>query len=517
MATAAATATRRRASRAGDPALAAVAFAGAAGCVILTVALASGQLSGRGPAALAVAAFLLVGLWCLTHRRVDHTLVALALYLGLLDGYVKLRTGSSTVTLARDALVIAIAAGALLRGAQTRQRIFLPPLGGFVLAFSGVVLIELANPDARGVTGSLAGVRQHLEFVPLFFLGYAVIRTKAQLQMLLLLLVFCASLGGVVSLVQSGLTPDQLADWGPGYRERVIGTGVFLGAGRRASDAFGNGTVRPFGLGGDAGSGAVFGALALPALIALLMAAKGRARAAAILLSVGIALALATSGSRSALILALVSLMAFGITAAASKSSLRTIAGLSIATILIYVAFDQLSGTNAATQRSGAIISSSALSTYDDERGDSLAKFDEYVREYPFGAGMGRGGPAGGFGGGAAESSSPGPKLNYETGWNFYVLELGLMGLAVYLLLHFRLCSLAIRTIRRIPDDATRLYLAALAGPIFGLLAQNFSGPPSVSVPSGPYLWLVAGLLSYWLITRRALLQADAVTGRHDS
>lgn len=508
MATAAATATRRRASRAGDPALAAVAFAGAAGCVILTIALASGQLSGRGPAALAAAAFLLVGMWCLTHRRVDHTLVALALYLGLLDGYVKLRTGSSTVTLARDALVIAIAAGALLRGAQTKQRIFLPPLGGFVLAFSAVVLIELANPAARGLTASLAGVRQHLEFVPLFFLGYAFVRTESQIRKALLVLVFFAAVGGVVSYIQSTLTPEQLAGWGPGYRERVFGTGIFTGAGRVAFEDAGT-VVRPFGLGSDVGSGAAAAALALPALIALLIVTRGRIRWTIAPMSVGVGLAVATSGSRAALIIVFVSLVAFGLIAAVSKNALKAVVGIAVGVALIYAAFVQLGPDNGSTKRAQSVAPNKALSTFSTERGESVKAFGGIATGHPLGVGLGTVGPASGF-----QRTAGGETFNSETEWNFLVVEVGIAGVAIYVGFLLRLMWLALTRIRRVADPTLRLYLAALAAPIFGMLVAGFSGPTSASVPSAPFLWLVSGILAYWLVNayhNRGLLRGDPV------
>ena len=495
MATAAATATRLRASRAGDPTLAATALAGAAACVILTITLASGQVSGRGPAALAAAAFLLVVIWCITHRRVDHTLVALALYLGLLDGYVKLRTGSSTVTLARDALVIAIAAGALLRGAQTRQRILLPPLGGFVLAFSAVVLIELANPDARGFTASLAGVRQHLEFVPLFFLGYAFVRTESQIRKALLVLVFCAAVGGVVSYIQLTLTPTELAGWGPGYRERVLGTGASTGGGRVGFEGA-NATVRPFGLGSEIGSGAVAAALALPGLVALLMAADRRARWAIAPMSVGIGLAVATSGSRAALVTVFVSLAAFGLIAAASKNALKAVAGIIVGVALIYAAVVQLGPDNASTKRAQSIAPNKALSTFSTERGESVKAFVSLATDHPLGVGLGNVGPASGF-----QRATVVKGLDAETEWNFLVIEAGVAAVSVYVAFLLRLVWLALTRIRRVADPALRLYLAALAAPICSMLVAGFSGPTSAAPPFAPFLWLVSGVLAYWLVS----------------
>ncbi len=194
----------------------------------------TGAFTNVGPAMVAAVVFLLLVTWCFSHRRVDQSLAALGLYLGLLDGYLKLSTGSPVITLARDVLVAAIAGGALLRAMNSHKQLPLPPIGGLVLAFSAVAFIELFNPDAPDLIVGAAGVRQHLEFVPLFFLGFAFMRRESQVQKLLFILLLCAAAGGVVSYIQSTLTPEQFAQWGPGYSERILGTGAFAGAPRVA-------------------------------------------------------------------------------------------------------------------------------------------------------------------------------------------------------------------------------------------------------------------------------------------
>ena len=107
------------------------------------------------PVSVAVGAllFVLLAAWCFGSRRVDLSLAALGLYLGLLDGYLKLRTGDHYVTLGRDLLVVAMAAGAVLRAMRSNRALPIPPLGGFVLAFSALVLIEVFNPSGRSLAG----------------------------------------------------------------------------------------------------------------------------------------------------------------------------------------------------------------------------------------------------------------------------------------------------------------------------------------------------------------------------
>jgi hypothetical protein len=72
----------------------------------------------------------------------------------------------------------------------------------------------------------------------------------------------------------------------------------------------------------------------------------------------------------------------------------------------------------------------------------------------------------------------------------------------MFLALNLRLMALALTRIRRIHDPTVRLHLAALAAPLFGLVAAGFAGVTTASVPPAPYFWFVAGVLSYWLVTR---------------
>lgn len=463
--------------------------------MLWTIALSAGHLVGTGLTALAATGFLLLVAWCFVHPRVDRTLAALGLYLGLLDGYVKLSTGSTSITLARDVIVVAIAGGALLRAARSKERLTLPPLGSLVVAFCVVVLVELANPESRGLSAGAAGVRQHLEFVPLFFLGYAFVRRDTQLQKLLFIIVLCAAAGGIVSYMQSTLSPQELAGWGPGYRERIVGTGTFYGAGRVGFGAAGV-SVRPFGLGSEAGSGAVMAALALPGLIALLMSSSHRARLLLATLSIGLGLAVATSGSRAALVTVFVSLVAFGLIAAASKNGLRAVIGLAMAAAVVFVVYQQLGPDNGSTQRARSVAPSAAVSTFTTERGGSVTKFGGLAQAHPLGAGVGSSGPAAGF-----NQTTRSAGFDSETQWNFLVVEVGLVGVLIYLVFNLRLGWLALTRIRRIGDPAVRLSLAALAAPLIALLVAGFAGPTTASVPAAPYLWLVAGILSYWLVT----------------
>src|SRR5579863_7555980 len=69
-----------------------------------------------------------VAAWMFVSERYEITLSVLVLYLGLLDGFLKLKTGSSIATLGRDVLLYSIASGAVVRLLVRRRRVRLPKL-----------------------------------------------------------------------------------------------------------------------------------------------------------------------------------------------------------------------------------------------------------------------------------------------------------------------------------------------------------------------------------------------------
>src|SRR5262249_32601767 len=154
-------------------------------------------------------------------RHVALALALLMLYLGLLDGYLKLASGSSVVTFVRDALLYALVVGQLVRAVARRTPLRVPPLSAWVILFVVLVGVQLFNPADGWPTHSLAGARPHLEFVPLFFLTYAFVRTTRALRVFVVLLLVIATANGVANVVQFHMTPQQLAAWGPGYAERI--------------------------------------------------------------------------------------------------------------------------------------------------------------------------------------------------------------------------------------------------------------------------------------------------------
>lgn len=74
------------------------------------------------------------------------------------------------------------------------------------------------------------------------------------------------------------------------------------------------------------------------------------------------------------------------------------------------------------------------------------------------------------------------------------------------------LFGLGVARLRHEPDREARLRLAGILAPIGGTIALYYPGVPTVTTPSGPYLWAVAGIVAYWLIALPAQRRRGRLT-----
>ena len=204
-----------------EPGRPATAFAAAISLTAVGLLIITSLPAGIPVAGLMAAGIVALSAWMLITPRYGLTLAALMLYVGLVDGYLKLKTGSDYLTIARDVLLYAIAAGAIIR-ATVERGASAPPLTGWVVAWLVVVGIQVFNPANGTFLHSVAAVRPHVEWVPLFFFGYLLMQDKRSLKVFLGLFVLIAAINGVVGLAQFNMTPEQLASWGPGYEQKVL-------------------------------------------------------------------------------------------------------------------------------------------------------------------------------------------------------------------------------------------------------------------------------------------------------
>ena len=205
--------------------------------------------------------------------RLEVAVTLVVIYYGVFNGPVKLFFGGREITSSiQDIVVLAVAAGALLRIVAQRRKVRLPELSGWVIAWVALVLVNVFNPKTQGFLHALAGIRQQLQFVPFFFFAYVLMRSKDRFRKLFLLIGVMASLSAIVAAYQTTLTPAQLASWGPGYKALI---NPDAGSGRIYFSE-GEARIRPPGLGSDAGASGAIGKIALPMCLALLVVTRRR-------------------------------------------------------------------------------------------------------------------------------------------------------------------------------------------------------------------------------------------------
>jgi glycosyltransferase involved in cell wall biosynthesis len=479
------------------------AFFGFAGAAAFVLAI---ELAERPPwYGLALAAVAVGGGWLFFSARFEWTLLAVAVFVTLIEGPLKLGYGGDLATVARDLLLAAIVAGGLARLAVQGNRVELPPLSGFVIAWCAIVLAQVANPDGGTLWHSIQATRQHIEWVPLFFLGYLVLRTPGRLRALFLFLLVVATINGAVALVQYQLGPEEVATWGPGYERAIYGGGGL--AGRTFLDASHEARLRPFALGSDVGFGGALAVLAAPGLVALLASARSRrAQLAAILLAGGVAVAALGSQVRLMLIGAALSLLAVIIVGITS----RKVVGLAIAAALIagtlYVAATSLDRNAGVFDRYSSIAGTQAVGTSAAYKGGTLSLVPRYAADFPLGTGLGSVGAAASVAG-APDASG---RVSGETEPNFLLVEVGIPGLFILLIFTIVLIAGSIARIRRMRDAEARLLVAALLAPVAASLVMWLGGPVTAGPPMAPYFWLAAGGLAYWCFRPAAALHVRA-------
>ncbi|MGI8801383.1 MAG: hypothetical protein ACR2KV_04310 [Solirubrobacteraceae bacterium] len=428
-------------------------------------------------------------------RVIYRGLLASLAYVFLLDGYVRLRTGSSSLTLLRDVLPGGVALLGLAVLCVRHTKLQRGPLFGLVATFAAVAFVEVLNPDTVSIKLGLEALRQHLEFVPIFFIAFAVMRSEARLRGLALLMVVAAAANGIVGVIQSQLTLDQFAGLGTGYRTLITESTV-PGAVHNARvffDATGHRTLRPPALGGDFGFGGVLGMCALPFALALILAPSRRAHRWAGILALPLtAAAVVSSQTRAAVIAAVAAIVAFLWFAARE----RTLIVPAVVTVGLGVVVVALSGINLG--RYDSITPTQVGSTFGAQRGGSFDLIPTYAAKYPLGAGLGTAGPAA-----RLHSSVNTGKLSGENAFTFLTLELGIPGLVC----GFALFAIALRRGARLARSrslgSARLYLAAVSASLVGCSVLWFAGGVTAAPPGAPFVWLAFGVVAAWSLGPR--------------
>lgn len=462
--------------------------------------------------ALALGAIGVVAL--MVNPRLEVSVAILAFYLGMLDGPVKLLSANQAASSVRDVLIAAVCIGAIARLVAKRERVQVPPLFGWVLAFVLLVLAEAFNPSTHGTLKILGGFRQEFEWVPFFFFGYALMRSKERLRHMFVILGVIALANGLVSTYQTRLTPAQLAGWGPGYAAHVNGTSTLTA--RRYKAENGETLVRPPGLGSDSGFGGGVGVLALPGIVALLATGRRRRRWLVLPLFLGASLAVATGLGRLQVVGAVIGLAIFALLSLSAGRRATRPLGVLFALLALAVpcgvALAAAEGSGVFS-RYASIAPANVVNTSTTYKEKSLGLIPNYVAHAPFGFGLATAGPASSFGG-SRGGELEGHGVTAETQYNYLVDELGLPGLLLFVGLVFYLLVLVLARLPQVRDIDTRICLAGAFAPVFAYAIMGLRGAFTDTAAAGPYFWFAIGIAAYWLAPAARAIRQGGLAGQ---
>lgn len=433
----------------------------------------------------------------ITSPRLEWTVGGLVFYLGCLNGPMKLISAAGTLGAAvQDVLIIAIILGMVVRqllGGPRRGRAALPPLSIWPMLFVTAVVIEAFNPKTLNILKSLAGIRDQLQFVPFFIFGWLLVRSKARLRKMFLLLGVIALANGVVSTYQTRLSPKQAASWGVGYEQK------FTGKDSRTYKSEGEGKVRPTGLGDEAGGGGGAGVIAIAGTIALLAYTR-RKRWTIMLLMFGAGAAVATSLGRLQFVGGALAVAAYVmLSASAGRRARRPLRYLLVALVVAIpfgVVYVSTLGEGTFSRYAGLF--SGEGNSNAGYKEDELKQVPKEIGADPFGFGLGTAGAAAAFGGHSTELLE-GHNVNAETTYNALVKEVGLPGILAWLGGILASILLAFARIRTLGDPELQTYMAGLYAPVIAMFAMSFEGPVSQSTNLAPYDWFALGAAAWWL------------------
>jgi hypothetical protein len=457
---------------------------------------------------LAIIAGLIGVVALVKSSRLGLNVALVTVYLLVLDGPVKLGLGSHEVTASiPDVLIGAVCIGALSRMAARRERLSAPPLAAWVLAFVMTVMIEAFNPKTAGVLKVLAGFRQQLQWVPFFFFGYALMRSKHALQTFFVIVCVCAVANAIVSTYQTKLSPSQLASWGPGYRALYDPTSLGKSAGHaRVYASGGEARARPVGLGSDSGFSGGIGQLAFPFSLGLLVVWRGRRRWYALIFALGSLAGVATGLGRTQVIGALLGVLAaLGFAYFGRRQSRRLlVALLTVVAVAIPCGALFLTIVKSGTFSRYESLESTSAAELATHKAGAYTLIPHQLERAPFGVGLGTVGPVSGFGG-TVVNQLEGHGVSAETQWNLLADEVGAPGLLAWAAITFLFIGVVTNGLRYIRDKDLAVMLAAACGPFVALAITGFTGPFETSSAHGPYFWFAIGIAAYWFAGRKRI------------
>ena len=414
-----------------------------------------------------------------------------------LDGTIRGLLHASPVSIiARDIVMGVIVIGWGVQRLQNRYRdpIRCPPGTMLVVFFVLNCLLQVFNPLASSLLQSIGGLKMHLSFIPLLFIGYDVIRRPAQVRSLFVFLTLITLIMGFTSYLQYAHGPSWTYAHFPGSQD-VISQNLST-AQQQGSNVGMTATFKPPGTTTSGGGAGFYTGIIFP-LVFVLPLLSGRlrfpkaARAAFVGVLLAFILIIFVNEVRSALVIAFFGVLISGLLIG-GKLRVRMLAAIAVCLVLGGLAYNFSQGV------SNGGVTDRFASTFADPV-DALHKdrhtfFDDavdIVTHSPMGSGMGRVGGAGG------RLGSGGNNLGFSVFSEAYLgsimFETGIIGGLLITLIALLFLGRSYFTLKRLTNPDDKFLLTAITAIFVIIFANFFVTPILLGAPGALLFWLLGG------------------------
>ncbi len=464
---------------------------------------------------------LALALLCLWLGRRLLTLLVIFAYLSV-EGTLKLLSNNNPIVHVGIDIIVLTVAGYWVMEAVVSRRARLPHLPWIrvVALFTAWVLALVFHPLSAGLYVSLASFKMHLTMIPLYLMTAALVRTREDIVRLLIGLTAIALVPYAAALLQYALGPSSVLDLSSRYWAQIAQFHEW----------------RPFGTSNIPGGAAVWALLATPAAIALLRVPglSRRTRTLAVVAIAGAAGTLAVSGIRSIVVGLLLAILVMAAVVMGRGRGRGIVTLLMVVVLAVggYVAVTSILKPIAreavitdprslaiwrqqdVTDRLGTLAHLGTLTT---ARTGALGRIWDRIEHYPFGAGLGRTGVAGGNLYSRLTATPQSAEIERDVGWsdNYFadmISETGVPGVIMMMTILIGLMVGATKLAGRAGDTLAVDLCAGIAGLFFAILVMSWGGQPLMTNPVTAYFWLFAGL--YAAALRLETERAMATAGR---
>jgi len=425
--------------------------------------------------------FLIIGFYSFTNPA--EALMWFMVY-SAMEGYFKYSNNFAQASyLGKPILLLIILAGWWAGAKQIGRRVILPIIMVEMVMLIGWGLAEIYNPYGRSFTAGMSALLVwYVLPMIVFVVAYDSIRTPAQTEKLIYVLLGISIVVSLFAIIQFGLGRAWCDSNIPGYSNLArLEWFVKSESGETIASSF-----RPASTAPQGGAGALWSGLGLALCVGLLTSSKRGVMQWVVLLScIGINfVGIMVSGVRMVLLLAIIDTVLLAVLSTKTSKAMRTLGTLVCGSLVVYAGFVGAQGLSGGSlsQRYEQTLAN-PVQRFQTDRGANLLYLPQFIVKWPIGVGYQRGTE-----GGVQHAASGTIEVSRETQFNAIAADMGIPGLILVIAITVRILWLAWRLTRSTNPSALQIVFFVV---FIGLVISYLAGP---TMQFTDYFWLVAAL-----------------------